>query len=1041
MASGDITYGTPVSYNNNDIGYSNFVKAIDSSHFLVVYRDAGNSDYGTAVIATITGAAINYGLEYVFNSSATLSNTVTMIDSTSFIISYGSGDGWAKVGTITSGNVISFGAATLFTDPATAGWNDLLDSTHFITVHTNGANNMAARVGTIASTTITFGTEVEFESGIGGYIVTKAIDSSHFVVAYTDPSNSYYPTVKIGTIASGVITYGLPYVYSSGAIAAQSIALIDSTHFTIAFRDSSNSSYGTSVIGVISNIDEVAFGLKYVFNSGLSSFITTVLMSPDLFEISYRDQGNGAFGTNVLGTMSDDTISFGSEYVFRSANIAENSSDRLSALTLVNSYLDYTDSQVYSSIGTVETNDVLVEIESITLDVISNAIPWFIVAEINSLSLDTITNTVGFTGDVSVYIESLTLDTTANQVSWPISFDINSLVLDVYALPQEVLVTNNLSLNTPLQNGTGIKYFPDMRRINENHFAWVGQSSTSSVAEVKIGEVDWLTDNTTLSAGVSGANSGSFSTPNIIPLDTHISISLFSSGNDTTNICQIVYTDVDAMTVSLDPIEYSFSSEILTQGLVWGVAISSTQFVIAYGNANSYLVVGTVENGVISFGPATQTYTVDGSMSINFDGTRIWLVKVFNNVDVYVTVHYVTANTITSGTSSTYISGQIDNFKRPIITNIGEGKILLTWATLGISWYGVVVEWFSDSSSLSNGGVSVILGEGVLDNGGNYLLDVGESIDDEVIVSYTASATNETKLVKMRIDGFSISLPYSDIVVDPGISYVAVCLLRDDLFELNYDSNYFVSGDTGNIWIQDKIVDVGPLLLDITTGVLSIRSDQHLDINSLLLDITPNYIDFSNIAVINSLTLDIISNDTSVIVTNRFFVDSLTLDVIPSLLEVRTEQRIDVNALVLDIISEPVDIYTRSVYSINSSTLDLISSGLEVRTEQRFDVNNLILDIISNDVSIRVKQFADINNLVLDLISVPVEIRLDTYFGRKSVGYSTMNATDISDSQLSVSDENDSNVHIDGENYSTLSTDDEKNSKIYIDAEDASSIL
>ena len=70
-------------FNNISTSY-NSVSAFDSAHFVVVYRDEGNSNYGTAIIGTVSGSSISYGSEYVFNNIIKNISSQTRIEKKNF---------------------------------------------------------------------------------------------------------------------------------------------------------------------------------------------------------------------------------------------------------------------------------------------------------------------------------------------------------------------------------------------------------------------------------------------------------------------------------------------------------------------------------------------------------------------------------------------------------------------------------------------------------------------------------------------------------------------------------------------------------------------------------------------------------------------------------------------------------------------------------------------------------------------------------------------------------------------------------------------
>ena len=102
-----ITFGTEVVYNSSasephQIAYD----PSTADKFVVAYVDNGNSEYGTAVVGTISGTAISYGTPAVFNASSTREISLAFDPNTSgnFAVAYkdagNSNYGTAVVGTI-----------------------------------------------------------------------------------------------------------------------------------------------------------------------------------------------------------------------------------------------------------------------------------------------------------------------------------------------------------------------------------------------------------------------------------------------------------------------------------------------------------------------------------------------------------------------------------------------------------------------------------------------------------------------------------------------------------------------------------------------------------------------------------------------------------------------------------------------------------------------------------------------------------------------------------------------------------------------------
>jgi len=302
---------------------------------VIAYRDNGNSNYGTAIVGTVSGTSISFGSAVVYASSASYDPALTY-DSTNgkVVIAYrDSGNsqyGTAIVGTV-SGTSISFGSAVVFESSDTRDADAIFDSTNnkvVITYRDSGNSNYGtAIVGTVSGTSISFGSAVVFESA-GCYNSSATFDSSNgkVVVAYRDDGNSNYGTAIVGTVSGTSISFGTAVVFNS-ATTTQIGAGFDSSNgkVVIAYRDGGNSEYGTAVVGTVSGTS-ISFGTAVLFTDSDGRFNTVTFDSnTNRIIISYYDDGNSNYGTAVEGSVTGTAVTFGSPVVFESADIGDKS--------------------------------------------------------------------------------------------------------------------------------------------------------------------------------------------------------------------------------------------------------------------------------------------------------------------------------------------------------------------------------------------------------------------------------------------------------------------------------------------------------------------------------------------------------------------------------------------------------------------------------------------------------------------------------------------------------------------------------------------
>ena len=296
-----ISFGTEAAFNaasttNIGIGFDSTANKV-----VIAFRDDGNSDYGTAVVGTVSGTSISYGAEAVFQTNQTsLHNLAYDPDENKMVLAYqhagNSYYGTATVCTV-SGTSISFGTAVVFKAANAAALGVVYDTTAnkvVIPYAISGAGK--AVVGTVSGTSISFGAEGEFSSADIG-VVACAYDSTgnKTVVSYqkgTTPFNGFAvagtvsgTSISFGTALdfTGAVTYtsidGMNTVYDPdenkmvsayrpgfGAVYAVDASTLTATNFVgIADAAISSAATGTVVVqgGTATGLSSLTTGSKY----------------------------------------------------------------------------------------------------------------------------------------------------------------------------------------------------------------------------------------------------------------------------------------------------------------------------------------------------------------------------------------------------------------------------------------------------------------------------------------------------------------------------------------------------------------------------------------------------------------------------------------------------------------------------------------------------------------------------------------------------------------------------------------------------------
>ena len=253
-----ISFGSAVVFESSTVVYSGSAYDASSQKVVIAYRDGGNSNRGTAVVGTISGTSISFGSATVFETGETsYINAVYEANAQKIVLAYrdetNSNYGTAIVGTV-SGTSISFGTAVVY-ETAESLWNSIVyDSNNQKVViayeDVGNTNYGTAIVGTVSGTSISFGTAVVFESANSDYIsASYDTNAQRVVIAYRDNGNTEYGTFVVGEVSGTSISFGSATVFESNK--SPQIATTfdaDEQKVIIAFTDEVNTNKGTAIV-------------------------------------------------------------------------------------------------------------------------------------------------------------------------------------------------------------------------------------------------------------------------------------------------------------------------------------------------------------------------------------------------------------------------------------------------------------------------------------------------------------------------------------------------------------------------------------------------------------------------------------------------------------------------------------------------------------------------------------------------------------------------------------------------------------------------
>jgi hypothetical protein len=318
--------GTAVVFESANTVFTGSAFDSNSNKVVIGYKDKGNSNYGTAVVGTVSGTSISFGTPVVFHSGGDTKYISPTFDTSNnkiviaFMDNGLSIEARAIVGTV-SGTSISFGSSVAFTSATAEYFSAVFDSSNNKVVicfrDADNSDNGMAIVGTVSGTSISFGSVATFNASNSIYVQAAFDSTNNKVIAVCrDAGDSGKGKAAIGTVSGTSISFGTAVEFFSGSANYCSVAYdTNAQKAVVTFNDNSNN-YGKAVVGTVSGTS-ISFGSVVTFASA-STLYGRIVYDPvaKRVVIAYADGGNSDKGTLIVGTVSGTSISFASEVVF-----------------------------------------------------------------------------------------------------------------------------------------------------------------------------------------------------------------------------------------------------------------------------------------------------------------------------------------------------------------------------------------------------------------------------------------------------------------------------------------------------------------------------------------------------------------------------------------------------------------------------------------------------------------------------------------------------------------------------------------------------
>jgi hypothetical protein len=315
-------FGTETLFENAVIDVSSATYDASTQKVVIAYQDSGNSGIGTAVVGTVTGTSISFGTPVAFTSASVATSVAITYDANAqkvVVVYRDSGNsnfGTARVGTV-SGTSISFGTAVVFHSTLSFGFNAVYDSAALKVVITyrdgNNSNFGTAVVGTVSGTNISFGTPVVFLSATSDAQAATYDSSQQKVVIAWAAFSAGEVRAIVGTVSGTSISFGTSVLIASvnSNVIGASYAPVQAK-VIIAYK---GSSVGNAVVGTVSGTS-ITFGSTATFyGSTLGDDISVTYDSRTQKPVVTFVAGGSSRVT--VGTISGTSISFAADVTFQ----------------------------------------------------------------------------------------------------------------------------------------------------------------------------------------------------------------------------------------------------------------------------------------------------------------------------------------------------------------------------------------------------------------------------------------------------------------------------------------------------------------------------------------------------------------------------------------------------------------------------------------------------------------------------------------------------------------------------------------------------
>ena len=321
--------GSSTTFNSGGSDIMGCVYDTANDKVVIAYKDAGNSNYGTAIVGTVSGNSITFGTEVVFATENTGDRSAVTFDEGQgkVLIAFAdaSNNVAAIVGTV-SGTSISFGSKATIVSNGSDRVDMVYDSTAGKSIlafqNTSQSNNTYVYALTISGTSVSAGSAANVTDTLD--TVSMAFDptAGKAVLFYKNSDNSNYPTVRKISVSGTTPSFESAVVVKSSASGETGVAY-EATSDTLFFAwENASGGEGLAVAAAAGGATVTGLGSEVQFVSSAPADLYAFENSTaSKVGVVYEFASSPFDGRFRYASISGTTITFDTETSFSPGRI------------------------------------------------------------------------------------------------------------------------------------------------------------------------------------------------------------------------------------------------------------------------------------------------------------------------------------------------------------------------------------------------------------------------------------------------------------------------------------------------------------------------------------------------------------------------------------------------------------------------------------------------------------------------------------------------------------------------------------------------